>query len=156
MTPAVRLLEAQKIPFTLHQYQHDASAESFGEEAAAKLGVDAARVFKTLVAMLDETKMVAAIVPVAGRLDLKKLAAAAGAKRANLADPKLAEKATGFVVGGISPIGGRKVLPTFLDETAPSFETILVSAGLRGWQIEIKPGDLQLVSGARLAALSRE
>lgn len=156
MTPAVRLLEAQKIPFTLHQYQHDASAESFGEEAAAKLGVDAARVFKTLVAMLDETKMVAAIVPVAGRLDLKKLAAAAGAKRANLADPKLAEKATGFVVGGISPIGGRKVLPTFLDETAPSFETILVSAGLRGWQIEIKPSDLQLVSGARLAALSRE
>ena len=156
MTPAIRLLQEQKIAFTLHRYAHDATAESFGDEAAAKLGVSPERMFKTLIAHVDGDALVMTILPVAGKLDLKKLAAAGGGKKADLADPKIAEKATGYVVGGISPLGGRKTLPTFLDESACLFETIYISAGQRGLQIEIAPDALQALSNAKMVALARE
>ncbi len=156
MTPAIRLLEVKRIVHQLHRYHHDPRAESFGEEAATKLGIAQERMFKTLVAAVDGEALVLAILPVAARLDLKKLAAAADCKRAELADPKVAEKATGYVVGGISPVGGRKVLPTFLDETAILFDTIFVSAGQRGLQIELSPRDLQSVSAATLTSLVKE
>jgi Cys-tRNA(Pro)/Cys-tRNA(Cys) deacylase len=156
MTPAVRRLEALHIPFKLHRYDHDPQAESFGEEAAAKLGVSTERIFKTLIAQVDDDALVMAILPVAGKLDLKKLAAALDGKKADLADPKLAEKATGYVVGGISPLGGRKTLPTLIDETADLFDTLYISAGQRGLQIEIAPGALTTLIGARLLSLTKE
>jgi Cys-tRNA(Pro)/Cys-tRNA(Cys) deacylase len=156
MTPALRRLEAAGVPFRLHRYAHDPAADSFGREAADKLGVAPDRLFKTLVADIDGKGAVLAVLPVAGRLDLKKLAVAAGGKKADLADPKQAERLTGYVVGGISPVGGRKALPTLLDETALLYETIFVSAGQRGLQIELAPADLQAVSGATLADLVRE
>jgi Cys-tRNA(Pro)/Cys-tRNA(Cys) deacylase len=156
MTPAVRLLDAKKTAYQLHRYEHDANAESFGEEAAAKLGVSPERLFKTLIAQVDGDALVMAILPVATRLDLKKLANAADGKKADLADPKLAEKTTGYVVGGISPLGGRKSLRTLLDESACLFDTIFISAGQRGLQIEIAPSDLQALAKAELISLTKE
>jgi Cys-tRNA(Pro)/Cys-tRNA(Cys) deacylase len=155
MTPAIRLLEKSKIGFTLHRYVADPKAESFGEDAAAKLGVSPERVFKTLVAQVDAV-LVMAVVPVTARLDLKKLAAATQGKKADLADSKLAERTTGYVIGGISPLGGRKRLPTLLDESAGLFETIFVSAGQRGLQIEIAPNDLLALTEADMVSLSRD
>lgn len=156
MTPAIRLLEAGRVAHQLHRYDHDPRAVSFGDEAAAKLGVTPDRMFKTLVAAVDGETLVMAILPVSAKLDLKKLAAVAGSKRAELAEPKSAEKATGYVVGGISPLGGRRLLPAYLDEAAVLFDTIFVSAGQRGLQIEIAPADLQAVTGATLTFLAKE
>lgn len=156
MTPAVRLLEAKSIAFQLHRYAHDPKAASFGEEAAAKLGVSPERMFKTLIAQVDGATLVMAILPVAARLDLKKLATAADGKKADLAEPKLAEKTTGYVVGGISPLGGRKALSTFLDDSAQRFDTLFISAGQRGLQIEISPADLQALTDAALISLTKE
>src|SRR5690242_16679493 len=117
MTPAIRAAEAAKVAHRVHRYRHDPAADSFGLEAAEKLGVPPDRVFKTLLAKADG-KLVVAVIPVSARLDLKRLADAVGAKRAEMADPAEAERATGYVVGGISPIGGRKRLPTVLDASA--------------------------------------
>lgn len=156
MTPAIRLLESLHVSFTPHRYTHDPKAESFGEEAAAKLGISTERLFKTLIALVDGDTLATAILPVAAKLDLKKLATALGGKKADLADPKLAEKTTGYVVGGISPLGGRKTLTTLLDETAQLFDTIYVSAGQRGLQIEIAPGDLITLTDARLLSLTKD
>lgn len=156
MTPAVRVLEAARVAFTLHRYDHDAAAESFGEEAAAKLNVPPERMFKTLVATVDASRLVLVVVPVSHRLDLKKLALASDGKKADLADPRAAVKATGYVIGGISPLGGRKKLPTLLDETALAFETIYVSAGQRGLQIELAPGELRRLTDALVADLVRK
>ena len=135
MTPAVVAAERAGIPFSLHEYEHEAGA-AYGLEAAAKTGVDPARVFKTLVVTQDGALSVA-IVPVAAQLDLRALG-----KRAALADRAAAERATGYVLGGISPLGQRKRLPTLLDESALAFETIFVSAGRRGLEIELAPDDL--------------
>jgi Cys-tRNA(Pro)/Cys-tRNA(Cys) deacylase len=156
MTPAIRLLESKQIAFTLHRYAHDANAESFGEEAASKLGVSTERLFKTLIAQVDGEALVMAILPVAAKLDLKKLAAACAGKKADLADPKLAEKATGYVVGGISPLGGRKTLTTLLDETATLFDTVYVSAGQRGLQIELAPAALQTLTNAQVLSITKD
>src|SRR4051812_23957419 len=123
MTPAVRAAEAAGIAFTLHRYEHAADADSFGLEAAEKLGVPPEQVFKTLVVQVDGKRSVLAIVPVTARLDLKRLAAAAGGKKADLADPAVAQRATGYVIGGISPLGGRKQLPTYVDASAPGRAT---------------------------------
>jgi Cys-tRNA(Pro)/Cys-tRNA(Cys) deacylase len=153
MTPAVRAAEAAKVPHRLHRYAHDADAESFGLEAAEKLGIPPDRVFKTLVAKADG-KLVMAVLPSAARLDLKALAAAVGAKRAEMADPAEAERATGYVVGGISPIGGRKRMPTVLDDSAASHATVYVSAGQRGLQIELSPADLVKLTGAETATVA--
>lgn len=154
MTPAVVALQRARVPFRLHEYQHDPAAEAYGEEAAGKLGVDPARMFKTLVATVDG-KLAVAMVPVAHTLDLKALASALGGKRAAMADLAEAERATGYVAGGISPLGQRKRLPAVLDQGALDWETVYVSAGRRGLQLELAPADLQRLTGARTAALAR-
>jgi Cys-tRNA(Pro)/Cys-tRNA(Cys) deacylase len=154
-TPATVALEKAGAAFTVHAYAHDpASGLSYGDEAAAALGTSPEQVFKTLVAEVDGALTVA-IVPVAGSLDLKALAAAAGGKRAVKADPAAAERSTGYVLGGISPLGQRKALPTVLDASALAFRTVFVSAGKRGLEVELAPADLQSLTSATLASIAR-
>jgi Cys-tRNA(Pro)/Cys-tRNA(Cys) deacylase len=149
-TPATRALTAAGIGFTERAYDHDPSAESFGLEAAQALGVDPARVLKTLLAEVDG-RLVVGIVPVAGKLDLKALAAAVGGKRAVMADPALAERRTGYVVGGISPLGQR----TVVDSSALRHPTVLVSGGRRGLDLELAPADLVATTSAVVAEIGR-
>ncbi|MGR0317996.1 Cys-tRNA(Pro) deacylase [Agromyces sp. ZXT2-3] len=153
-TPATVALARAGIPFTAHPYEHDPRAAAYGLEAAEKLGIEPERVFKTLLANVDGALAVG-IVPVAEQLDLKALAAALGGKRAEMADPALAERKTGYVVGGISPIGQKVALPTVLDETAILFDTILVSGGRRGLDLELAPDDLVAVTSGRYAPIAR-
>lgn len=153
-TPATVALTASGTEFTLHSYDHDPASPSYGEEAAQALGVCPDRVFKTLVADVDG-ELTVAVVPVAGQLDLKALAAAVGGKRATMADPAAAERTTGYVRGGISPLGQRKRLRTVLDESAGSHDTICVSAGRRGLEVELSPKDLATLTSAVLAPIGR-
>lgn len=153
-TPATVALTAAGIAFSPRAYEHDPRAAAYGLEAAEKLGVDPARVFKTLLASVDGALAVG-IVPVAEQLDLKALAQALGGKRAEMADPAVASRKTGYVVGGISPIGQKTALPTVLDESAILFETILVSGGRRGFDLELAPDDLLAVTGGAYAAIAR-
>ena len=152
-TPATAAVARAKIEHRLHEYRHDAAAASYGLEAAERLGVDPAMVFKTLVAAVDG-RLVVAVVPVAARLDLKALAAAAGGRRAVMAEAADAERATGYVVGGISPLGHRKRLPVFLDESMPGRPAVMVSAGRRGLQLELAPADLARLCGGTFAPLA--
>ena len=148
MTPAIIAAKKAGISYRIHEYAHDPNAESYGLEAAEKLGVPPERVFKTLVAELDDGRLAVGIVPVATSLNLKSLASAVGARRAEMADMAKAERTTGYVAGGISPIGQKKRLPTVLDASAEAHETIYVSAGRRGVEIELAPADLlNLVNG---------
>ncbi|MFB8353665.1 Cys-tRNA(Pro) deacylase [Streptomyces niveus] len=153
-TPATVALTAAKAGFTLHAYEHDPAAPSYGEEAAVALGVSADRVFKTLVADVDG-ELTVAVVPVSGSLDLKALAAAVGGKRATMADPAAAERTTGYVRGGISPLGQRKRLRTVLDSSARAHPTVCVSAGRRGLEVELSPADLAALTSATLAPIAR-
>jgi Cys-tRNA(Pro)/Cys-tRNA(Cys) deacylase len=153
-TPATVALAAAGVEHTVHSYDHDPSHPSYGEEAAEAMGVSPERVFKTLVAEVDGALTVA-VVPVAGSLDLKALAAAVGGKRAAMADPTLAERTTGYVRGGISPLGQRKKLPTVLDASATDHATICVSAGRRGLEVELAPLDLAKLTDAVLAPIGR-
>jgi Cys-tRNA(Pro)/Cys-tRNA(Cys) deacylase len=153
-TPATLALARAGIEFTAHAYEHDPRAAEFGLEAAEKLGLDPERVFKTLLANVDGALAVG-IVPVTRLLDLKALAHALGAKRAEMADPAVAERKTGYVVGGISPIGQKTALPTVLDESAILAETIFVSGGRRGLDLELAPDDLLAVTGGRYAPIAR-
>lgn len=153
-TPATVALAHAGIPFTPHLYQHDAGATNFGLEAAEKLELDPDRVFKTLLADADG-QLVVGIVPVTGTLDLKALAAAVGAKKAVMADPKLAERKTGYVVGGISPIGQKTAHRTVIDESAILFDTVFVSGGRRGFDIELSPDDLAAVTSGSFAPIGR-
>jgi len=155
VTPAVNAARRAGIPFTLHEYRHDPRAESYGLEAAEALGLEVDRVFKTLVAAPEGRGLWIAVVPVAGLLDIKALAQVAGAKRATMADPKAAERATGYVVGGISPLGQRQRLSTVVDASALQFGTIFVSAGRRGLEIELAPGDLIHLCNAVVAPIGR-
>lgn len=151
-TPATAALAAAGVPFVLHPYEHDPGAESYGAEAAEVLGIDPARVFKTL--MVDvEGKLAVGIVPVSGTLDLKALAAVLGAKKAKMADPAAAQRRTGYVLGGISPLGQRLPSPTVLDSSALAFDTVLVSGGKRGLDIEVAPADLVRLTNAITAAI---
>lgn len=142
MTPAVNILKKKKIAYTLHRYQHDQNAQSYGLEAAEKLNLTPEQVFKTLVASLDTGELVVAIVPVTSMLNLKLLARACASKRCALAEKTLVEKTTGYVLGGISPLGQKKQLRTIIDSSAKQFKTIYVSAGRRGLEIEMNPLDL--------------
>jgi Cys-tRNA(Pro)/Cys-tRNA(Cys) deacylase len=152
-TPATAALTAAGVPFVLHPYTHDPSAQSYGAEAAEALGIDPSRVFKTL--MVDvEGRLAVGIVPVSGTLDLKAMAAALGAKKAAMADPAAAQRRTGYVLGGISPIGQRQPSPTVLDSTALGLDTILVSGGRRGLDIELAPADLATLTDAITAPIS--
>lgn len=153
-TPATVTLTSLGIPFTPRAYRHDPSVTAFGLEAATALGVDPPRVFKTLLAEVDGS-LVVAIVPVADQLDLKALAAALDGRRATMADPAVAERKTGYVVGGISPIGQRTTLPTVLDESAFEHETVLVSGGRRGFDLELAPSDLGSAVSAVVARIAR-
>lgn len=145
-------LAKAKAEFTLHPYEHDANAQAYGEEAADALGVPHERIFKTLVAEV-EGGLAVAVVPVSGKLDLKALAAVLGAKKAAMADASKVERVTGYVVGGISPLGQRKRLPTVVDASALEFGTIYFSAGKRGLQIETAPANLISLTGAVTAAI---
>jgi Cys-tRNA(Pro)/Cys-tRNA(Cys) deacylase len=152
-TPATALVTKQKITHRVHEYAHDPRAESYGAEAADALGVEPARVFKTLVAEVDGALTVA-VVPVTGSVDLKALAAAAGGKRAAMADPTAAERATGYVRGGISPLAQRRRLPTVVDESATAYDTVYFSAGRRGLELELSPADLVTLANATTAPIA--
>jgi Cys-tRNA(Pro)/Cys-tRNA(Cys) deacylase len=152
-TPATTELSRAGIAHTLHPYEHDPRAQAYGEEAAAALGIEPQRIFKTLIATVDGT-LACAVVPVAHRLDLKAFAMALGGKRAELAEPAAAARATGYVVGGISPIAQKAPLRVVVDEAATLFETVFVSAGKRGLQVELAPGDLVRMTSALVAEIS--
>ena len=157
MTPAIETAKKANIAFRVHEYRHDPAAKSYGEEAADVLGISHDRVFKTLVAATDgePARLTVAVIPVGKRLDLKALAAAMGTKRMAMANEAAAERATGYVVGGISPLGQRKRVPLLLDESALAYETIYVSAGKRGLEIELAPGDLLALSNGKTAPIAR-
>jgi len=152
-TPATALLVKQKVAHQVHEYAHDPRSESYGTEATELLGLPAERVFKTLVAEVDG-RLTVGVVPVAGHLDLKALAAAAGGKKARMADVTAAERATGYVAGGISPLGHRKRLPVVIDSSATRFETVFCSAGRRGLEIEVAPADLIELAQATVAPIA--
>jgi Cys-tRNA(Pro)/Cys-tRNA(Cys) deacylase len=153
-TPATKALERAKVPVNTHAYAHDPKHESYGLEAAEALALDPATVFKTLVADVDG-KLTVAIVPVQRQLDLKALASAVGGKKAQMADIKQAERTTGYVAGGISPLGQKRALPTVLDDSALEHAAIHVSGGRRGLEIELAPADLQRLTSAVVASISR-
>lgn len=155
MTPAVTAAKRAKIDFELHQYDHDPAGESYGLEAAEALELPPAQVFKTLVAVLDDGRLAVGLVPVERSLDLKALAAALGAKKASMAPVADAERATGYVAGGISPLGQRKRLPMVLDASAQGQSAVYVSAGRRGLEISLAPDALQRLTGAVLATVGR-
>ena len=157
MTPAINTAEQARIIYTVHEYAHDPTAVSYGLEAAEALGLEPARVFKTLLVSLQggQATLAVGIVPVDRQLELKAIAAAAGSKKAAMADPKEAERATGYVLGGISPLGQKRRLLTIVDDTAMNFETIYVSAGRRGLEIELSPSDLLSLTEAHITAIAR-
>lgn len=152
-TPATALLVKQKVAHQVHSYEHDPRSTSYGTEASEVLGLPAERVFKTLVAEVDG-QLTVGVVPVAGQLDLKALAAAAGGKKAKMADLTAAERATGYVAGGISPLGHRKRLPVVVDSSATGFDTIFCSGGRRGLEIEVAPADLITLAQATVAPIA--
>lgn len=152
-TTGTKALSASGVPFTVHEYPHDPRHPSYGTEAAELLGIEPSRVFKTLVAEVDG-RLTVGVVPVDRQLDLKALAAAAGGKKAKMAEVAVAERATGHVAGGISPVGQRKRLPVIVDESAMSFGTIYCSAGRRGLEVELAPADLVRAANATLAKIA--
>lgn len=153
-TPATTALTAAGVTFTVHEYAHDARATSYGTEAAEAMGIDASRVFKTLLADVDGA-LVVGVVPVTGQLDLKALARTVEGRKAVMADPRAAERATGYVVGGISPLGQRKAHPTVVDESALEHDTVFVSAGRRGMEVELSPAELVRLTGARVGGIRK-
>lgn len=156
MTPAINLVKKRKISHKIHEYTHDSNAESYGAEAAEKMGVSESQVFKTLVAKLDGKTLAVGIVPVSSTLSLKQLAKAAGGKKAAMADPAEVERSSGYVLGGVSPLGQKKLLKTIIDKSAQEFETIFVSAGKRGLEIELAPEDLAGLLRGEFASIAAD
>jgi Cys-tRNA(Pro)/Cys-tRNA(Cys) deacylase len=154
-TRATELLVSRGVSHTVHSYEHDPRQPSYGLEASAALGVPAERVFKTLIVAVDAGRLVVAVVPVDASLDLKALAGAAGGKKAVLAESAAAERATGYVIGGISPVGQRRLLPVVVDVSALGQPTVFCSAGQRGLEIELAPADLISVTSAITAPIAR-
>jgi len=155
MTPAIQALKKAGVPFEIHEYRHDPCAESYGLEAATALGVPPEQVFKTLIAKLDTRELVVAVVPVNKNLDLKALASVAGAKKADMADVTEAERTTGYVKGGISPLGQRKKLRTIIDASALRLERIFVSGGRRGLDLSLQPDDLMRMCSATIGTIAK-
>ncbi|MFM2486243.1 Cys-tRNA(Pro) deacylase [Celerinatantimonas yamalensis] len=158
MTPAINALKRAKIDYQLHHYEHDAQSTSFGEEAASKLAIEPSAMYKTLIACDEHNpkQMVVAVVPVAGHLDLKKLAKAAGMKKMKMADPSQAEKTTGYIKGGISPLGQKKSLPTFVDSSAADRCEIFVSGGKRGLTLQLAPRPLVALVRGQFAPIASD
>ncbi|WP_303289987.1 Cys-tRNA(Pro) deacylase [Marinobacter sp. SS5-14b] len=156
MTPGILAAKKASVSYVVHEYDHDPSAESYGHEAAEKMGVDPGRVFKTLVVAIDGKELAVGVVPVTAMLSLKLIAKAAGAKKAAMADKQDVQRSTGYVLGGVSPLGQKKRLKTFIDASAEHFDTIFVSAGKRGLEIELAPSDLGRLTGARFAPLQQD
>ena len=158
MTPATQLAKKHKIKHTVHEYQHDSGAishgESYGQEAADKMGVSSAQVFKTLVVSLDNKELVVAVIPVSNMLSMKNISKSAKAKKAVMANKQDVERSTAYVLGGVSPLGQKKRLRTFIDSSAQNFETIFVSAGKRGLEIELNPKDLASLLAAEFTDLT--
>jgi len=155
MTPALDLLKKHRAEHRVHSYEHDPKSASYGLEAAEKLGLDPQQVFKTLLASSEKGELLVAVVPVVGTLDLKALALAAGVKKCEMADPAAAQRATGYLVGGISPLGQKKRLRTFIDESAQNFATIHVSAGRRGLEVELAAAVLAEHTQGKFAGIGR-
>lgn len=155
MTPAIQTLKKAGIKYQVHQYNHDSDCRAYGEEAVEKLGLNHDQVFKTLVAELDNKQLTVAVIPVSKMLDLKALAKGVGAKKAKMADKNDVERATGYILGGVSPIGQKKRLAAMLDSSAFQFSTIFISGGRRGLDIEISPQDLTDLIGATKVAITK-
>jgi Cys-tRNA(Pro)/Cys-tRNA(Cys) deacylase len=155
MTPALDLLKKARTEHRIHSYEHDPKAASYGLEAAEKLGLEPARVFKTLLAATEKHELLVAVVPVAGSLDLKALALAAGAKKCEMADPAAAQRSTGYLLGGISPLGQKKRLRTFIDQSAQPLTTLFVSAGRRGLEVELAAAVLAEHTQGKFAAIAK-
>ncbi|HDS1683425.1 TPA: Cys-tRNA(Pro) deacylase [Pseudomonas putida] len=155
MTPALDLLKKARAEHRVHSYEHDPKSASYGLEAAEKLGLDPQQVFKTLLASSEKGELLVAVVPVVGTLDLKALAHAAGVKKCEMADPTAAQRATGYLVGGISPLGQKKRLRTFIDDSAQNFATIHVSAGRRGLEVELAAAVLAEHTQGKFAGIGR-
>lgn len=155
MTPAIDLLKKTNADFQVHAYEHDPKTASYGLEAAEKLGLDATRVFKTLLVCSEKNELLVAVVPVVGSLDLKALAHAAKVKKVDMADPAAAQRATGYLLGGISPLGQKKRLRTFIDSSAQDLPSIYVSAGRRGLEVELTAQALAERTSAEFAAIAR-
>jgi Cys-tRNA(Pro)/Cys-tRNA(Cys) deacylase len=155
MTPALDLLKKARAEHRIHSYQHDPKAASYGLEAAEKLGLQPEQVFKTLLAATERNELLVAVVPVVGSLDLKALAQAAGVKKCEMADPAAAQRSTGYLLGGISPLGQKKRLRTFIDQSAQSFSTIFVSAGRRGLEVELAASTLAEYTQAQFAGIAK-
>lgn len=155
MTPAINLLKKLKISHNVHEYGHDPAAESYGIEAVEKLGVEQALVFKTLVVKLDQKELVVCVIPVCDMLSLKQIAKAAKAKKAVMGEQKEVERTTGYILGGVSPLGQKRRLRTFIDSTAECFETIYISGGRRGLDIELSPADIAKVVNAQFCSLTQ-
>ena len=155
MTPALDLLKKARAEHRVHSYEHDPKAASYGLEAAEKLGLDPQRVFKTLLASSEKGELLVAVVPVGGTLDLKALAHAAGVKKCEMADPMAAQRATGYLVGGISRVGQKKRLRSFIDDSAQQFESIHVSAGRRGLEVELAAAVLAEHTQGKFAGIGR-
>ena len=155
MTPALDLLKKVRAEHRVHSYEHDPKSASYGLEAAEKLGLEPAQVFKTLLASSEKGELLVAVVPVVGSLDLKALAQAAGVKKVEMADPAAAQRSTGYLLGGISPLGQKKRLRTFIDKSAEGFASIFVSAGRRGLEVELAPAVLAEHTQAKFAEVGR-
>jgi Cys-tRNA(Pro)/Cys-tRNA(Cys) deacylase len=155
MTPAINAAKKAKIDFNIHEYEHDPKSDSYGEEAAEKLGLDTNLVFKTLVVSNEKKELFVAVVPVACQLNFKLLAKVTGSKKISMADKNIAARTTGYVLGGVSPLGQKKKLATVIDESAADFETIFVSAGRRGLEIELAPDDLGKLTRGRFASITK-
>ena len=153
MTPGIKVAKQSRVGHKIHEYEHDISCKSFGLEAAQKLGVEPGVIFKTLVVSLDNKTLAVAIIPVASKLSMKHIAKVAGAKKAVLAEPHIVERSTGYVLGGVSPLGQKKQLKTYIDISASILERVFISAGRRGLEIELAPSDLQYLTKAAYCQL---
>ncbi|HZF71445.1 Cys-tRNA(Pro) deacylase [Sulfuricurvum sp.] len=153
MTPAINIAKKAGIAYQIHSYTHDPQCESYGTEASEKLGIPAERVFKTLVVLIDSKMMAVAVIPVSSMLSMKQIAKAAGGKKAEMAVGADVERSTGYILGGVSPLGQKKRLKTFIDASAENFASIYVSAGRRGLEIELNPNDLRTLSNGIFASL---
>jgi Cys-tRNA(Pro)/Cys-tRNA(Cys) deacylase len=154
VTPAINLLKKNKCDFKIHKYEHDSDCTNFGDEAVEKLGLDANQVYKTLLVELTPKELVVCVLPVANQLSLKEVATIFGVKKAEMASKDEAQKVTGYLLGGISPLGQKKLLRTVLDESTKSFETIFISGGKRGLDIEVKPKDLEVLLKAKIGKIT--